>query len=68
MAELCQWLTPYLFQIINSVDSLQNHFQPMGSEWTDDRFLFSLSKFYRKIQKDFLGYFWAESVFVNSYG
>jgi hypothetical protein len=44
-------------------------FQPIGSELTDDRFLFSLSNFYRKIQKDFLGYFVGrDCVFENSFG
>jgi hypothetical protein len=35
----------------DSLDSLLNYIQSIGSELTDDRFLFSVSNFYEKYKK-----------------
>jgi hypothetical protein len=55
MAEMLPVADAILDSNNDSVDSLQNYFQPIGSELTDDRFLFSVSNFYWKIQKGYLG-------------
>jgi hypothetical protein len=55
MAEILPLADAILDSYNDSLHSLQKYNQPIGSELTDDRFLFSVSNFYRKIQKGFSG-------------